>query len=103
MLDKLDKVLLESSLKCNCDCYECKIHNQEMEQLADETIKLMRENAQNSMMIEVLISEKDELINVLKQARKALYVASAVLTKEPYELAREVLAEIDKLMGVYEW
>ena len=48
--------------------------------------------------------EKDELIKVLKQARKALYAARVdVLTKETDELAREALAEIDKVMGGKEW
>jgi len=73
---------------------------QEIEWLADETIKLMKENAQNSMRAESLTAEKDELIKVLKQARKALYAARVdVLTKETDELAREALAEIDKVMG----
>ena len=73
---------------------------QENEQLADETIKLMRENAQNSMRAESLTAEKDELIKALKQARKALYAARVdVLTKETDELAREALAEIDKVIG----
>jgi len=73
---------------------------QENERLADETIKLMRENAQNSMRAESLTAEKDELIKVLKQARKALYAARVdVLTKETDELAREALAAIDKVIG----
>ena len=38
---------------------------QENEQLADETIKLMKENAKNS-------NKKDELVKVLKQARDAI-------------------------------
>ena len=77
---------------------------QEIEQLADETIKLMRENAQNSMRAESLTAEKDELIKVLKQARKASYAARVdVLTKETDELAREALAEIDKVIGGKEW
>ena len=41
---------------------------------------------------------------VLKQARKALYAARVdVLTKETDELAREALAEIDKVMGGKKW
>jgi len=119
----LDRAELESALKCKGDCYECKMpipdeefscehllaqtaiaQQQEIEQLADETIKLMRENAQNSMRAESLTAEKDELIKVLKQARKALYAARVdVLTKETDELAREALAEIDKVMGGKEW
>jgi len=76
------------------------VDKQEIEQLADETIKLMRENAQNSMRAESLAAEKDELIKVLKQARKALYAARVdILTKETDELAREALAEIDKAIG----
>ena len=44
--------------------------------------------------------EKDELIKVLKQARKALYAARVdVLTKETDELASEALAAIDKVIG----
>ena len=38
---------------------------QENERLADETIKLMRENAKNS-------NKKDELVKVLKQVRDAI-------------------------------
>jgi len=38
---------------------------QENERLADETIKLMKENAKNS-------NKKDELVKVLKQARDAI-------------------------------
>ena len=73
---------------------------QENERLADETIKLTRKNAQNSMRAESLTAEKDELIKVLKQARKALYAARVdVLTKETDELAREALAAIDKAIG----
>lgn len=39
--------------------------HQENERLADETIKLMKENAKNS-------NKKDELVKVLKQARDAI-------------------------------
>lgn len=42
----------------------CKLQ-QENERLADETIKLMKENAKNS-------NKKDELVKVLKQARDAI-------------------------------
>lgn len=76
---------------------EIKQLQQENERLADETIKLMKENAKNS-------NKKDELVKVLKQARKALYAARVdVLTKETDELAREALAEIDKVMGGKKW
>ena len=87
----LDRAELESALKCKGDCYECKMpmpdeefscvhllaqtaiaQQQEIEHLADETIKLMRENAQNSMRAESLAAEKDELVKVLKQARDAI-------------------------------
>lgn len=79
---------------------KCSAQQQEIEELADETIKLMRENAQNSMRAEYLTTEKDELIKVLKQARKALYAARVdVLTKETDELAREALTAIDKVIG----
>jgi len=44
------------------------------------------------------------VMNRPKQARKALYAARVdVLTKETDELAREALAEIDKVMGGKEW
>ena len=54
----------------------------ENERLADETIKLMRENAQNSMRVESLTADKDEQAGqlmrydaVLKQAKEALQEA----------------------------
>ena len=44
---------------------------QENERLADETIKLMKENAKNS-------NKKDELVKVLKQARDAIKFSEAL-------------------------
>ena len=78
---------------------------QENERLAGETIKLMRENAQNSMRAESLTAEKDELIKVLKQAREAIQRAKENF--EPYGEyeydvrydLEEALAGIDKVMG----
>jgi ElaB/YqjD/DUF883 family membrane-anchored ribosome-binding protein len=71
---------------------------QENERLADETIKLMKENAKNS-------NKKDELVKVLKKAREAIQRAKENF--EPYGEyeydvrydLEEALAEIDKAIG----
>lgn len=63
----------------------------ENERLADETIKLMKENAKNS-------NKKDELVKVLKQAREVLY--NLKMDDYPgFSAICEALAEIDKVMG----
>ena len=50
---------------CNIALETIEALQQENERLADETIKLMKENAKNS-------NKKDELVKVLKQARDAI-------------------------------
>ena len=78
---------------CNIALETIEALQQENERLADETIKLMKENAKNS-------NKKDELVKVLKQAREALYAARVdVLTKETDELARDAVEAIDALIG----
>ena len=66
---------------------------QENERLADETIKLMKENAKNS-------NKKDELVKVLKQAREAIKAAwSDGSANAAMDKASEALAAIDKAIG----
>jgi len=66
---------------------------QENERLADETIKLMKENAKNS-------NKKDEMVKVLKQARESLQAAweddgSTTVGKQMLE----IIKAIDALIG----
>lgn len=69
-------------------------------ELAEEVIKLMRENAQNSMMVDCLTAENEALINVLMKARMALCATRVdVMKKEADRLVIEAIAEIDKVMG----
>lgn len=86
-----DKNVIESS-HINAEM-NLEAQQQEIDRLADETIKLMKENAKNS-------NKKDELVKVLKQAREAIKAAwSDGSANAAMDKASEALAAIDKAIG----